>query len=382
MGERQGAMADLVTATGDGCLADLLDGLSGTRFFVTGHTGFVGSWLVHLLSSAGAAVTGYAFEPLPDSLGAASGELAGVRSLIGDVRDAAALAAALRESRATVVLHLAAQALVLPSYEDPVGTFATNVLGTANLLEAVRGAPEVAACLVVTSDKCYALGPSAHREGDPLGGDDPYSASKAAAEHVAHAYRASFGPAGGALATARAGNVVGGGDAAAERIVPDFARAWSRGRPLVLRRPGAVRPWQHVLDALAGYLRLTAALLAGEPVAEAWNFGPPEDAAATVGEFVALLTAAGRSRGRPVPDPVHGPPGPPERGVLLLDSAKARERLGWQPVLDLAATAEWTVDWYAGSFGGGFDPSAATRAQIGRYLALERAVSTAGTVRR
>ena len=260
-------MADLVSGVDQSCLADLLEGLSRHRFFVTGHTGFVGSWLVELLAAAGADVTGYALPPLEGSLAATAGGRDGLRSVMGDVRDRPRLSRALAESRASVVVHLAAQALVLPSYDDPVGTFETNVVGTANLLDAVRAAPEVAACLVVTSDKCYALGPTAHLETDPLGGDDPYSASKAATEHVAQAFRASFAPAHGALATARAGNVVGGGDAAPERIVPDLVRAWRRGGPLVLRRPSAVRPWQHVLDALAGYLRCTAALLAGEPVA-------------------------------------------------------------------------------------------------------------------
>ncbi len=356
---------------GPGSLADRLGAFAGRRVLVTGHTGFVGAWLVELLAAAGAEVTGYALEPLPGSLAATAGPPPGVRSIVGDVRDPGALAGALHQSGASVVLHLAAQALVLPSYDDPLGTFETNVTGTVRLLEAVRSAPQVAACLVVTSDKCYAVGPAAHTEGDPLGGEDPYSASKAATELVAHAWRASFAPAGGALATARAGNVVGGGDAAPERIVPDLARALRAGSPLVLRRPDAVRPWQHVLDAVAGYLRLTVALLEGDPVAEAWNFGPEPGAAASVGEFVDLLAAACRRAGRAAPDIVAGPPGPPERHLLLLDSTKARHRLGWRPVLDLEATAEWTIEWYLAARDGAAGTRALTRSQIERYLALE-----------
>lgn len=353
-------------------LSEVLASLGGRRLFVTGHNGFVGSWLCHALDLAGAEVTGFSLPPEPDGLGAGLGALGGLRSVVGDVRDLDGLTAALRQSRAELVVHLAAQALVLPSYEDPVATFATNVMGTANLLEAIRRVDGVAACVVVTSDKCYATGPAPHRETDPLGGDDPYSASKAGAELVAHAYRASFAPAGGAIATTRAGNIVGGGDASAHRIVPDWARALEAKTPLELRHPEAVRPWQHVLDAVAGYVRLGAALLAeGTAVAEAWNFGPPASAAATVGEFVGLLDEACRARGIEVPDPAIGPPGPPERSILTLDSEKAASRLAWRQVLDLAATSAWTVDWYAGRLEEGFDPSRSTRAQIGRYLELE-----------
>ena len=294
---------------------------------------------------------------------------------------ATAASGALEASGAELVVHLAAQALVLPSYADPLGTFATNVMGTANLLDAVRAATSVRACVVVTSDKCYALGPAAHVESDHLGGEDPYSASKAAAELAAHAFRASFAPANGAVATVRAGNIVGGGDDAPDRIVPDWARALRAGVPLHLRPPGAIRPWQHVLEAVAGYLRLAAALLEdGAAFAEAWNFGPPAAAAATVGEFAALLVEACRARGLAVPTPTTlGRPGPFERSVLTLDSAKAARRLGWRQVLDLAATAEWTVEWYAASLGRGFDPLAVTRTQIDRYLALEPGRAAAST---
>lgn len=368
-------MEDLVTGYATGSLEEVLAGFAGLRCFVTGHNGFVGSWLCHLLTAAGAEVTGLSLEPEPGGLGAALGGLEGLASIVGDVRDRDGLGRALEASGAEVVVHLAAQALVLPSYADPLATFATNVTGTANLLDAVRATPSVRACLVVTSDKCYALSPAAHTEEDPLGGEDPYSASKAAAELVTHAFRASFAPASGAVATARAGNIVGGGDVAADRIVPDWARSLRAGLPLTLRHPEAVRPWQHVLDAAAGYLRLLAALLEQRAAfAEAWNFGPPATAAATVGEFAALLVEACRARGLDVPAPTAASPrkGPFERAVLTLDSTKAVRRLGWQPVLDLPATAAWTVEWYAASLRGGFDPVAATRSQVDRYVALER----------
>lgn len=375
MGERQGAVAGLVSPPSVApSLGEVLASYRGRRCFLTGHNGFVGSWLCHLLDAAGAEVVGYSLPPEPGALGAGLDALGNVRSLVGDVRDLPALTTALRESRAEIVVHLAAQALVLPSYDDPVATFATNVMGTAHLLEAVRQVGGVAACVVVTSDKCYATGPAAHVETDPLGGDDPYSASKAGAELVAQAYRASFAPAGGAIATTRAGNIVGGGDASAHRIVPDWARALEAGTPLELRHPEAVRPWQHVLDAVTGYVRLGAALLAeGTAVAEAWNFGPPASAAATVGRFVGLLGDECRARHIEVPEPVSGPPGPPERSVLTLDSEKAERRLAWRQVLDLASTSAWTVEWYAGRLEDGFDPVEATRAQIGRYLELEAA---------
>jgi len=311
--------------------------------------------------------------PEPGGLGTHLSRLGSLRSVVADLADLGTLRTALFESRAEVVLHLAAQALVLPSYEDPVGTFATNVMGTAHLLEAVRHLDTVRACVVVTSDKCYATGPGAHLETDPLGGSDPYSASKAAAELVTQAYRSSFAPAGGALATARAGNILGGGDVSIHRIVPDWARALEASKPLHLRRPDAVRPWQHVLDAAGGYLRLGAALLDDGPgFAGAWNFGPSSFAPASVGELVGHLFEAARHLGLDPKEPISDPVGsPPERSVLTLDSRKAEQRLAWRQALDLAAAARWTVEWYATCLGGDLGPTEVTAVQIEHYLELE-----------
>jgi CDP-glucose 4,6-dehydratase len=368
-------MEDLVSFDAYSSLQAVLAKLSGIRCFVTGHNGFVGSWLCHLLAGAGVKVTGFALEPAAGSLGACIGEVPGISCLVGDVRERHGLREALLASGAELVVHLAAQALVLPSYEDPLGTFATNVMGTANLLEAVRSAPTVRACVVVTSDKCYALSSSAHLESDPLGGEDPYSASKAAAELVTHAYRSSFKPAKGAVATTRAGNILGGGDEASGRLVPDWARALRSRRTLELRHPNAVRPWQHVLDATAGYVRLAAALLEeGVGFAEAWNFGPPAEAAVTVGELAHMLAEAGRARGLATTVTLNGDTGPFERALLSLDSAKATRRLGWQQVLDLDQTVEWTVEWYGASLKAGFDANAVTKTQVERYLDAEEAL--------
>lgn len=364
-------------------LAAVLDrSYRGRRVLVTGHNGFVGSWLCHTLARSGAEVTGFSLAPEQGGLGESLRSEPRVRSIEGDVRDLEALSQALERSGAEIVFHLAAQALVLASYEQPVATFATNVMGTAHILEAVRIVGGVAACVVVTSDKCYAIGDGAHGETDPLGGEDPYSASKAAAELVAHAYRASFSGttasatrSSAGIATTRAGNIVGGGDWSAQRIVPDCARALGTGEPVVLRRPDAIRPWQHVLDAVAGYVRLGDALSHDKAgYGEAWNFGPPATAATTVGEFVAGLLEHARARGIPAREPVvEQAPATTERTWLTLDSTKAHCRLGWAQVLDLEATLEWTLEWYAGWLGADFDPGTETRSQIERYLDLEAA---------
>jgi CDP-glucose 4,6-dehydratase len=323
----------------------------GRRVLLTGHTGFKGAWLALWLHELGAAVTGFGGPPPTEPSLFALGRVAELLAddVRGDVRDAEAVRAAARRARPDVVFHVAAQALVARGFEDPAGTFATNVAGTVNVLEAARGVPTV----VVTSDKCYAPGPRPHREDDPLGGADPYSASKAAQEHVVGAYREAFGL---PLATVRAGNAIGGGDWAPGRLIPDLERARDAGDPVAIRHPDAVRPWQHVLNPLAGYLRVAEGLLAGEPVAEAWNFGPH----ASDEKPVRWLVERCGVRAEP------GHAEPREALVLRVDSTKARDRLGWRPRWDLAAGLDATVQWYA-DVRRGADARTVTLAQIAAH---------------
>ncbi|MBF0391180.1 MAG: CDP-glucose 4,6-dehydratase [Alphaproteobacteria bacterium] len=323
---------------------------SGRRVFLTGHTGFKGGWLAAWLAHLGAEVHGYSLAP---ERSPSLFEVVGVAGLcrgstIGDLRDAPRLAAALAEARPEIVFHLAAQPLVRRSYREPVETFSTNVMGTVTLLEALRARPELRAAIVVTSDKCYEnreLG-QPFREDDPLGGHDCYSASKAAQEIVAASYRASFLKAAGVrLATARAGNVIGGGDWGEDRLVPDVVQAFAAGRPLVVRNPEAVRPWQHVADPLLGYLRLARACVeGGERFASAWNFGPAlEDIrpVRVVAERMARAWGGGASwRAEPQDN------APAEAGLLRLDAEKARNDLGWRPLLDFDGMIAETVHWY------------------------------------
>ena len=348
----------------------------GRRVLVTGHAGFKGSWLCAWLARLGAEVTGAGLAPEGKPSLFEAAELAGrMRDHRLDVRDLDGVRRLLAEAAPEVVFHLAAQPLVLASVREPVATFASNVMGTVNLLEAVRGAPSVRAVVVVTTDKCYRDHDGAPcGEDAPLGGSDPYSASKACAELVAAAYRATFlAEARVGVATARAGNVIGGGDMAPDRLVPDLVRAaLGGGRPAVLRYPHAVRPWQHVLDALAGYL-LLAERLADDPATYAggWNFGPDEAAEAwTVGRVAEeLLRALGGDRRAAVAYAAGAPRH--EVAVLRLSAARARERLGWRPLLPLPEAIAWTAEGYGrllrhsgGSAGGD------TRwldEQIGRY---------------
>ena len=305
----------------------------GRRVLVTGHTGVKGAWLTLWLHRLGADVTGFSGPPptTPSLYEAARvGEL--VHDMRGDIRDPAAVADAVARARPEVVFHLAAQAIVRAALDDPARTFAVNVLGTAHLLDAAHDA----AVVCVTSDKCYAPGPGPHREGDPLGGTDPYSASKAAQELVAAAYRASRGV---RVATARAGNVIGGGDWARDRLLPDLVRARESGAPVVLRHPDAVRPWQHVLDPLAGYLTLAERLHDSDDWATAWNFGP-DDA-----HSVRWVVDRVRERW-PVDVQVTDPGDAVEAPALRLDATQARERLGWAPRMDAAAAVAATVSWY------------------------------------
>jgi len=331
----------------------LLSELHDRRVLLTGHSGFKGAWLATLLAEVGSQVQGFAQAPGEPSLHRLLGRGAPPWGY-GDVRDRAAVERAFAEGQPEVVLHLAAQPLVRRSYADPVGTFSANVQGTVHVLEAARACPSVRAVVVVTSDKCYRNdgGGRRFREDDPLGGDDPYSASKAAAEVVTAAYRRSYcaraDPPKG-VATARAGNVLGGGDWSEDRLLPDVVRAIAAGQPLVLRYPEAVRPWQHVLDVCYGYALLAAALLR-DPThhARAWNFAPAEDGL-PVREVVELALARfGSSLGWRRASEAQ----PPEAQALRLDATQARTELSWRSQLSVEEAVSWTVDWHRALDGG------------------------------
>ncbi|MDQ0456935.1 CDP-glucose 4,6-dehydratase [Rhizobium paknamense] len=317
----------------------------GRRVLLTGHTGFKGSWLSLWLRDMGAVVTGLALPPesRPNLHGLLGESLPDTE--ICDLRDRLAVTAAVLRAEPEIVLHLAAQPLVRAGYRDPVGTFETNVQGTVHVLDVLRAVETVKAIVVVTTDKVYENPETARPfvESDPLGGHDPYSASKAAAEIVAASYRASFfAPRGVGLATARAGNVIGGGDWAQDRIVPDAVRAWSLQRAIEVRRPAAVRPWQHVLEPLAGYLALAERLYAGGLAHAAFNFGPDPDNAATVAD---LLAVASRAFGGGEVS-LGTEAGPHEAGYLLLDSSRARDHLGYRPLWNFEETVVRTMGWY------------------------------------
>lgn len=321
------------------------------RVLLTGHTGFKGSWLTLWLEHLGARVFGYGLEPAGSpNLFVAAGLDRSSASAIGDVRDLDALSRAMRDAAPEVVFHLAAQALVRESYRDPVGTYATNVMGTVHVLEAVRSCPSVRAVVVVTSDKCYENREWVwgYREDEAMGGYDPYSSSKGCAELVTSAYRRSFFASPQAdrarIASARAGNVIGGGDWAADRLIPDAVRAFTAGQPLVVRNPAAVRPWQHVLEPLSGYLLLAERLSQQGDAAEGWNFGPAEADARSVGDVVRMVSAAWG--GDPAVTFADSPDERHEAHVLRLDCSKARARLGWAPRTDLATAIAWVARWY------------------------------------
>ncbi|HXW77151.1 MAG TPA: CDP-glucose 4,6-dehydratase [Candidatus Eremiobacteraceae bacterium] len=322
------------------------------RAFVTGHTGFKGGWLCAWLLDAGADVAGYALA-VPDrpSLFESAGLGRDAPSTIADVRDRDRLAGAVRAHRPEIIFHLAAQPLVRVSYERPVETYAVNVMGTAHVLDVAGRAESLAAVVVVTSDKCYRESGTTrpHMETDPLGGDDPYSASKACAEIVTDSYRRSFA-AGRGVASARAGNVIGGGAWAADRLIPDLVRAFVADEPARIRRPGDIRPWQHVLDPLAGYLQLGQSLIE-QPnrFSQAWNFGPSAANDVAVRDVAALAAARWGDGATWTTDAgAH----PPERAALRLDSTKATHELGWRPRLPLDASIAWTVDWYRAAAAG------------------------------
>lgn len=345
---------------------------NGRRVLVTGHTGFKGAWLALMLNRLDAVVSGYALSP---ANGPALYDLAGVanhidRDVRGDIADYAALHRAFEDANPEIVLHLAAQPLVKAGYVDPLETYRVNVLGLAQVLEVARHRPGLRAILVITSDKCYEPTSRAprHRESDRLGGSDPYSASKACAEIVTASYRASFCGHGPVIATARSGNVIGGGDFAPDRIVPDAIRAFMSGVPLAVRRPGAVRPWQHVLEPLHGYILLAEQMLR-ENTTGAWNFGPTESDERDVEQLVRHLIASWGPDAEWRPDRT---PHPPETDVLRLDSTKAREQLGWGTLLDFPQAVEWTCAWYR-ALADGADMQAATLGQIDAYFALRAA---------
>ena len=352
---------------------------SGRRVLLTGHTGFKGSWLALMLSRLNAGVTGLALDP---SAGPQLYHLADVGGTLNDIRadieDGAALARAVRECDPEIIVHMAAQPLVREGYRQPVETFRTNVMGTVRLLEAARAAPRLRVVLIVTTDKCYANVESATRylEMDRLGGDEPYSGSKACAELVTACYRESFfADRRVAIVSARAGNVIGGGDFAADRIVPDAFRALEAGAVLRVRNPGAVRPWQHVLDPLVAYLAL-AERAHGDPAGfgSAWNIGPGRDAERDVATLLAGFSRAWGPRSRWVVDSGSHPK---ETGVLRLDASRARRDLGWAPLLDFDEMIAWTADWYR-AFAGGADMRAVTLEQVDRFLGQRVRVTVPG----
>ncbi|TPQ36302.1 CDP-glucose 4,6-dehydratase [Bradyrhizobium guangdongense] len=320
----------------------------GKKVFLTGHTGFKGAWTSLLLHRLGAEVFGYALPPThPSALFSAARIADDIQHRFADIRDLATLRTALSEAAPDIIIHMAAQALVRPSYAEPVGTFATNVMGTVHVLEAARHLPGLKAILIVTSDKAYANNgrQTAFGEDDRLGGDDPYSNSKACAELVTHAYHHSFfnTPGAARIATARAGNVFGGGDWARDRLVPDAVQAFLAGEVLRIRNPASVRPWQHVLDPLGGYLMLIERLVDDPAFAGGWNFGPDRASEVPVRAVVERLIALWDDGARWTSD---DGPRPPEAATLRLDCEKARAQLGWTPRLDLDQGLRLTVDWY------------------------------------
>jgi len=365
VGERESTVEDVVSQW------------RGRRVFLTGHTGFKGSWLALWLARRGAQIRGYALAPPTEpNLFTAASVATVLDDIRGDIRDYASLESSMTEFAPEVVFHLAAQPIVRRSYADPLGTYSTNVMGTANVLEAVRKTLSVRAVVCVSTDKCYQnqewVWP--YRETDILGGFDPYSSSKACAEMVCSAYRSSFFPVDRidehrvALATARAGNVVGGGDWSEDRLIPDLIRGFQTGQPVLIRQPTAIRPWQHVLDPLNGYILLAEKLLdAPSQFCSSFNFGPNNEDAWPVERIATKLAEMWGAGATWTRDSV---PGVHEHHSLTLDTSKARKQLGWQPRLRIEANLEWTMKWYR-DWQQGADMNQNTLAQIARFEQLE-----------
>jgi len=342
----------------------------GKRVFLTGHTGFKGSWLSLWLQQLGADLTGFALAPPTNpSLFALAHVAKGMHSIEGDIRDLATFKAALINAQPEIVIHMAAQPLVRDSYQYPTETFATNVMGTVHLFEAVRAAPSVRAVVNVTTDKCYENKEWiwGYREHEPVGGHDPYSASKACAEIVSSAYRRAFFQVVGnqvAMASARAGNVIGGGDWAKDRLMTDLIEAFTQSKPASIRNPNAIRPWQHVLEPLRGYLMLAERLFTeGSKYAEAWNFGPQDEDARPVIWLVQQLSKLWGNEAKWEAQPGEHPH---EANYLKLDISKARANLGWSPIMDLEQALFLTAEW-AQQFASGADARSITLGQIQSY---------------
>jgi len=349
----------------------------GRQVLLTGHTGFKGSWLSLWLNGLSANVTGYALGPPTQPNLYEQAEVAGtVRSICGDIRDFPRLKDAVAECRPDVVIHMAAQTVVRHGYQDPIESYSTNVMGTVHLLEAIRQLRRPCAVVNVTSDKCYTNHEWVwgYRENEPMGGRDPYSNSKGCAELVTSAYRESFFPPalierhGVALASARAGNVVGGGDWTSDQLIPDLMRAFLAGQPCLIRNPSAIRPWQFVLEPLHGYLMLAEQLTEdASRFASGWNFGPADADAKPVSWIADELARSWGNRASWIYDAAMHPH---EDHFLKLDASKARACLNWHPVIPLNVALDWIVEWYR-AFHAGDDLGRLTRTQIERYEALQ-----------
>ncbi len=342
----------------------------GKKVLLTGHTGFKGSWMSLWLQSIGVDLVGYSLEsPTTPNLFEQADVASGMKSIFGDVRDLDQIKLVMDTEQPEIVIHMAAQALVRPSYDDPVETYSTNVMGTVNVLEAIRLAGCVKSAVIVTSDKCYENREWVwgYRETEPMGGYDPYSNSKGCSELIVSAYSQSFFSARSCkikIATGRAGNVIGGGDWAVDRLLPDIIRAFVDGQPVKIRNPNSIRPWQHVLEPLAGYLLLAERLYEEEHITGGWNFGPNDIDAKPVSWIVKEMTDKwGEDATWICDDDIH----PHEANYLKLDCSKARSKLQWNPVLDLSITLEWIVEWHQGHQMGR-DVKDITMRQIDKYM--------------